>query len=75
MQPQDIVTTPNIEGFKIVAYLGVVAAREDSYDAVINKIIEQAEALGANKVVGFQLVWQSPQRFTGFGTAVRAEPN
>lgn len=74
MQPQDIVTTPNIEGFKIVAYLGVVVARESSSNEVINEIIRQGESLGANKVVGFQLIWQSPQRFAGFGTAVQVQP-
>ncbi len=73
MKQQDIVTTPNIEGYKIIAYLGIVVARESSSNDVFKEIIQQAEALGANKVVGFQLIWQSPQRFAGFGTAVQVQ--
>jgi uncharacterized protein YbjQ (UPF0145 family) len=68
----DIVTTPNIEGKKITDYLGVVYAREDSADKVFDEVIQQAEGLGANKIVGFQLHWQSPERFYGSGTAVIA---
>ena len=74
MQSQDLVTTPNIEGLRIVNYLGVVVGRGATAGDVINQIIAQATGLGANKVVGFQLIWQSPQRFSGFGTAVQAQP-
>jgi uncharacterized protein YbjQ (UPF0145 family) len=70
MDRGDIVTTPNIEGKKITDYLGVVYAREDSADKVFDAVIQQAEGLGANKIVGFQLDWQSPKRFYGSGTAV-----
>ncbi|MCA9978527.1 MAG: hypothetical protein KC413_22355 [Anaerolineales bacterium] len=70
MNRTDIVTTPNIEGAQITGYLGIVYARENSDDAVFNEIISQSEALGADKVVGFQLQWQSPQRFYASGTAV-----
>jgi len=72
MDKSDIVTTPNIEGKKITKYLGVVYARENSADKVFDQVIEQAEGLGANKIVGFRLDWQSPQRFYGSGTAVTA---
>lgn len=70
MHKKDIATTDNIEGKKITAYLGVVYAREASADKVFDEVIKQAEDLEANKIVGFRLHWQSPQRFYGSGTAV-----
>ena len=73
MDKSDIVTTPNIEGYKITDYLGVVYARESSADKVFDTVIVQAEELNADKIVGFQLHWQSPERFYASGTAVTAE--
>jgi len=72
MDKSDIVTTSNIEGKKITEYLGVVYARENSADKAFDRVIEQSEGLGANKVIGFRLDWQSPRRFYGSGTAVTA---
>jgi uncharacterized protein YbjQ (UPF0145 family) len=72
MDKSDIVTTSNIEGKKITGYLGVVYAREDSADKVFDQVIKQAGDLGANKIIGFRLDWQSPRRFYGSGTAVTA---
>lgn len=73
MLRKDIVSTPNIEGFRITSYLGLVYAREASDDDVFQKVISDAEEKGADKIVGFQLIWQSPERFYGFGTAVQTQ--
>lgn len=74
MNRSDIVTTPNIEGSMITSYLGVVYARDSSAESIFNQVINQAESLGATKIVGFRMDWQSPQRFYGSGTAVTVAP-
>jgi uncharacterized protein YbjQ (UPF0145 family) len=66
----DVVTTPNIEGRAITAYLGVVFARGASFDAALQGIVDNANALGANKVVGLFIEPVSARSYLAQGTAV-----
>jgi uncharacterized protein YbjQ (UPF0145 family) len=61
-----ITTTQSIEGFTIVAYLGIVRSfREDYYfvgeemDHLKNDLISAAEDLGADAIVGFTYISSS----------------
>jgi uncharacterized protein YbjQ (UPF0145 family) len=74
MTPSDILTLENIQGFQIMAYLGVVDGKGSSSDAVFETIVEKAEVLGANKVIGFHLQAPTTRRFYGYGTAVSVAP-
>jgi len=70
MTKLDVVTTSNIEGKAITAYLGVVFARAASFDAALQGVVDKANVLGANKVVGVFVEAVSARSFLAQGTAV-----
>ncbi|MEO2117661.1 MAG: heavy metal-binding domain-containing protein [Methanocaldococcus sp.] len=48
-------TTDNLEGFKIVKYLGVVIGYGDDPDDALEDLIEVAKEMGANAVIGIRI--------------------
>lgn len=70
MTKQDVVTTSNIEGKTIAAYLGMVSGRGASFDAALQSMANNASALGANKVIGAFVEAVSARSYLAQGTAV-----
>ena len=73
MTASDVVGTPNIEGRAITEYLGVVFATGPTYIAAIQGLVDDANVLGADKVVGLRIDPFSPKRVSAQGTAVRID--
>jgi uncharacterized protein YbjQ (UPF0145 family) len=48
-------TTDNLEGFKIIKYLGVVIGYGDDPDDALEDLIEVAKEMGANAVIGIRI--------------------
>ncbi|XRO75110.1 heavy metal-binding domain-containing protein [Methanocaldococcus sp. 28A] len=48
-------TTDNLEGFKIIKYLGVVIGYGDDPDDALEDLIDVAEDMGANAVIGIRI--------------------
>ncbi|ACV23996.1 heavy metal-binding domain-containing protein [Methanocaldococcus fervens] len=48
-------TTDNLEGFKIVKYLGVVIGYGDDPDDALEDLIDIAKNLGANAIIGIRI--------------------
>jgi uncharacterized protein YbjQ (UPF0145 family) len=71
MTENDIVTVAYVDGKRIIAYLGTVFASADSYERMINMIVEQGQSRGASMVINFQITILG--FFYGQGTAVRVE--
>jgi uncharacterized protein YbjQ (UPF0145 family) len=70
MTRMDVVTTSNIEGRAITAYLGVVFAKGPSFDAALQGVVDRANVLGASKVVGLFVEQVSAKSYLAQGTAV-----
>jgi uncharacterized protein YbjQ (UPF0145 family) len=74
MTQADILTVYSVQGYQVVAYLGMVFSVADSYNELLQSIVSQATELGANKVIGFRPDIYDNKRFYGSGTAVQLEP-
>ncbi|XRP96689.1 heavy metal-binding domain-containing protein [Methanocaldococcus sp. 16A] len=48
-------TTDNLEGFKIIKYLGVVIGYGDDPDDALEDLIDVAKDMGANAVIGIRI--------------------
>lgn len=70
MNKLDVVTTSNLEGKNITAYLGVVFARGATFDAAVQGAVDKANALGADKIIGLFVEVVSAKSFLAQGTAV-----
>jgi uncharacterized protein YbjQ (UPF0145 family) len=75
-----ITTTPNIEGKRIVKYLGIVTVGYSQGDHAnmgdtLKIMIEQATELGANAIVGIRMIESNNPKYWGriYGTAVIVE--
>ena len=66
-----ISSTPSIDGRLIAAYLQPLFAKGSSFEAVLQDMQQQADALSADAVVSFFVDFTPPKRFTAQGTAVR----
>ncbi|MBO4740630.1 MAG: heavy metal-binding domain-containing protein [Bacteroidales bacterium] len=81
-----VTTTPNIEGYAIEEYCGIVLDNsfnqyEENTRKSLSDIIEKAKRLGANAIVGLKIVTASyvhgdygcstDIEFSAYGTAVR----
>lgn len=83
MNTSNIINVPNIEGFKITQYLGVIYSGPfkgvDGYSILLNDVVSQANGVGADWVVSFHVqtsggFLRAEREFSGFGTAVKVEP-
>ncbi len=70
MTKQDVVSTSNIEGANVKAYLGVVAGHGSTFDGALQDLANNANALGANKVIGAYVDAVSAWTYLAQGTAV-----
>ena len=75
-----ITTTPNIEGKRIIKYLGIVTVGYSQGDHVhmsdtLKIMVEQAAELGANAIVGISMIESNEPKYWGriYGTAVIVE--
>lgn len=81
-----VTTTPNVEGYMIEKYCGIVGNdyfifNSDNMQESLSDMIDRAKQLGANAIVGLNIVvWSDTSGFRGcdtrecnqaYGTAVR----
>lgn len=76
-----VTTTPNVEGYMIEKYCGIVGEEyfifnSDNMQESLSDMIDRAKQLGANAIVGLNIVvWSDTSVFKGcnqaYGTAVR----
>lgn len=71
MTRNDIVTVSYVDGAQITAYMGTVFAYADSFDMMMDRIVEQGKEREATMVINFQV--NISGLFYGHGTAVRVE--
>ena len=75
-----ITTTPNIEGKKIIKYLGIITVGYSQGDHThmsdtVKIMVAQATELGANAIVGVGMIESNEPKYWGrlYGTAVIVE--
>jgi len=75
-----VTTTDNVPGQKIAKILGVVhdsrtawASGKKAQDLIMKELVKQAEALGADAIIGLKLELASFGGYIGTGTAVKLE--
>ncbi|HEX2788207.1 MAG TPA: heavy metal-binding domain-containing protein [Ignavibacteria bacterium] len=84
MDSKFITTTPDFHGYKITRYLGMACGYGNgwgkfgtsSYDEAFHQMINYAEQLGANAIVGLKVTIDNPgltSQFFVYGTAVIVE--
>ena len=78
-----ITTTPNVEGYIIEKYCGIVGGnsvlpwdfyKDHNVQESLSDIIDKAKQLGANAIVGLNIiVWadEGNESYQSYGTAVR----
>jgi len=71
MQRNDIQTLSYVEGHRISALLGAVFAYADTYDGMIEKIVDQGNERAAELGIDFKVTISGI--FYGQGTAIRVE--
>lgn len=80
MDTSNIISSANIEGWRITKYLGIIYSGPfASYQKLLADVVDQGNKLGADWVVSFYIQSTTPRSrvarvFTGFGTAVKAKP-
>ena len=70
MTKQDVVSTSTIEGMSITSYLGMVFGRGASIDAALQNLVDKANDMHANKVIGVYVDTVSTRTYVAQGTAV-----
>lgn len=60
MNRNKITSTPNIEGYRIVDYLGIVNGGPSGYTEMLDEVAEEATNLEADWVVSFYVQSSSP---------------
>jgi len=76
-----ITTTDGVPGREIAKILGVVndaqtawVSGKSAQDKIIRSLTKQAEALGADAIVGLRLQLSTVGGYNGVGTAVKLKP-